>query len=76
MKMSKEVVYRGISVSEQFATARRLSELTVGQQYKFGQHCLEYLGKIGRHHKFRSIHTDIFLRKNQEVVSRYPFMKI
>ena len=72
----KEVVYRGASISEQYAADRRAHELTAGERYKFDYHWLEFIGKIGNRYKFRSIAQDIFLADNRETVARYPQLKI
>ena len=68
-----EVVYRGVSISEQYAADRRAHQLTIGERYKFGYYWLEWRGPV---HRSQSIAQDIFLADNRETVSRYPQLKI
>lgn len=67
-------IYRGISVSEQFAEQRRSQQVTVGSFYLMGMEWLKYRGKQGRHHRFESVERDIFLRKHW--MEKYPQLKL
>jgi len=71
--MREKVVYRGGSISEQFAADKRARKLTVGERYKFGYYWLEWRGPV---YRFRSIAQDVFLADNRETVARYPQLKI